>query len=254
MYYEDDVGRYEYNLTDHLGNVRLSFTDRDGDGIVEATDDPETNEILSETHYYPFGMNMEGPWMQNAGRENPYLYNGKELNEEFGLSWLSYGAREYEPSIGRWMSVDPAAESFSSLSVYNYGLNNPARIIDPDGAFAIDGLQLLVEEREEKAWENLPTYHIAGSNSPNDWIKVNGQFVYDENVSNQDDASRLYGDEAKYVGSSHSYKAYNGRDVSLNKDGSWNYQKSELFAATMGSAATLQGYGLYTSRTSWRSS
>ncbi|MEL7124080.1 MAG: hypothetical protein AAFO07_31870, partial [Bacteroidota bacterium] len=77
VYYEDGTGRYEYNLTDHLGNVRLSFTDKDGDGIVEATDDPETNEILSETHYYPFGMNMEGPWMQNAGRENPYLYNGK---------------------------------------------------------------------------------------------------------------------------------------------------------------------------------
>ncbi|GAB5553086.1 MAG: hypothetical protein Sapg2KO_26770 [Saprospiraceae bacterium] len=60
--------------------VPTNIPDKDGDGIVEATDDPETNEILSETHYYPFGMNMEGPWMQNAGRENPYLYNGKGLN------------------------------------------------------------------------------------------------------------------------------------------------------------------------------
>ena len=133
VYYEEGVGRYEYNLTDHLGNVRLSFTDRDTDGVIEATDDPETNEILSETHYYPFGMTMEGPWMQNAGRENPYLYNGKELNEEFGLNWSSYGAREYDASIGRWMTVDPLAEKYIGWSPYNYTMNNPIRQIDPDG-------------------------------------------------------------------------------------------------------------------------
>lgn len=145
VYYEDGVGRYEYNLTDHLGNVRLSFTDRDGNGIVEATDDPETNEILSETHYYPFGMNMEGPWMQNAGRENPYLYNGKELNavaerrsrqtcgKEFGLDWLSYGAREYDPSIGRFMTIDRFAEKYTSMTPYQYGANNPIKFIDVNG-------------------------------------------------------------------------------------------------------------------------
>jgi RHS repeat-associated protein len=91
-------------------------------------------EVYQETHYYPFGMTMEGEWQNIVnGPENNYLYNGKELNSDFDLDWIDYGARYYDASIGRWGQIDPLASTMTSWSSYNYTFNNPIRFIDPDG-------------------------------------------------------------------------------------------------------------------------
>ncbi len=62
-----------------------------------------------------------------------YKYNGKELNEELGLNWYDYGARNYQADLGRWFNVDPLAEKYFNVSSYVYVGNNPIRYIDPDG-------------------------------------------------------------------------------------------------------------------------
>ena len=110
-----------------MGNIRLWVSDLNGNGILETP-----SEILQEKHYYPFGMTMEGPWMQ-SGANNKYQYNGKELNEEFGLDLMDYGARWYDAAAARWWSVDPLAEKMNAWSGYNYGFDNPLKYIDPDG-------------------------------------------------------------------------------------------------------------------------
>ncbi|PWJ59912.1 RHS repeat-associated protein [Dyadobacter jejuensis] len=120
--------RYEYVLRDHLGNTRLVFTDKNGSGSIDHT------EILSKTHYYPFGKSFDGAWYSDAtAGKYRYLYNGKELSEEFDLNFYDYGARWLDPGLGSWWEVDPLAQEYPSVSPYAYVLNNPINAIDPDG-------------------------------------------------------------------------------------------------------------------------
>ncbi|MFO7575026.1 MAG: RHS repeat-associated core domain-containing protein, partial [Bacteroidales bacterium] len=90
--------------------------------------------VTQSTDYYPFGLE------HNSGisGDNRYLYNGKEMQEEFSLGWLDYGFRMYDPQIGRWNVIDPLAEKYFSYSPYTYVLNNPLRLIDLFGLQAED--------------------------------------------------------------------------------------------------------------------
>ncbi|WMW78269.1 RHS repeat-associated core domain-containing protein [Flavobacterium sp. 20NA77.7] len=60
---------------------------------------------------------------------NPYKFNGKELDEETGFYY--YGARYYDPKISVWLSVDPLVEE--TMDSYGYCYHNPINLVDPDG-------------------------------------------------------------------------------------------------------------------------
>ncbi|MEY2702837.1 MAG: hypothetical protein RLY43_1475 [Bacteroidota bacterium] len=94
-------------------------------------------KILEENNYYPFGLKHNSYNVDNFQPEYKYKYNGKELQEELGLNMYDYGARNYDPALGRWMNIDPLAETSRRFSPYVYALNNPIYFIDPDGMQAI---------------------------------------------------------------------------------------------------------------------
>ncbi|RNC79741.1 MAG: hypothetical protein ED557_14585 [Balneola sp.] len=122
---------YEYDLKDHLGNVRSTFTVYHGG----------TPLVLQEDSYYPFGLKMPSlSYIASGSEENKFTYNGKELENEFGLDWYHYGVRFYDPAVARWWAVDPLDVEFSP---YNYSFNNPMRFIDPDGAAPLDWVRNL---------------------------------------------------------------------------------------------------------------
>ena len=107
-------GMYHYYLQDHQGNNRV-VADRNG-------------KVEEVNHYYPFGGTFA-----NNGNVQPYKYNGKELDTRKGLNWYDYGARHYDPTIGRWHVQDPMAENLNPWSPYIYCLNNPIAYVDKNG-------------------------------------------------------------------------------------------------------------------------
>ena len=112
---------YHYFLQDHLGNNRVVVQE---DGKVEQVN-----------HYYAFGGLMGE---SSGGEVQPYKYNAKELNRMHGLDWYDYGARMYDPVIGRWTVVDPMQEKYPNISSYCYTINNPIRYIDIKGTVVGD--------------------------------------------------------------------------------------------------------------------
>ncbi|HUH51221.1 MAG TPA: hypothetical protein VLZ11_03915 [Flavobacterium sp.] len=126
---------YVYNYTDHLGNIRLSYTNNSVNGIT----------ILEENHYYPFGLKhkkygsvdkdfieIEGQGGYYVGidivspqarKAYQYKYNSHEWQDELGLNWDSFKWRNYDFAIGRFMSIDPLAEKYAYNSPYAFQEN-----------------------------------------------------------------------------------------------------------------------------------
>ncbi len=125
QYNDETFWKHEYNLTDHLGNVRVVF----------AAHNHGQPEVMQQTSYYPFGMTLQ---QQNFGgvqsQPNKLLYNSKELQDDelagVSLDWYDYGARMYDAQIARFHSVDPLAEKYFYQSPFTYAVNNPIRYID----------------------------------------------------------------------------------------------------------------------------
>jgi|WetSurMetagenome_2_1015567.scaffolds.fasta_scaffold11113_2 RHS repeat-associated protein len=152
---------YEYHLKDHLGNVRTTFT-------------PGAAYLSQVNDYYPFGMISS----TISGATNKYLYNGKELQDDnlggTKLDWYDYGARFYDPQIGRWHCVDNMAEKFMHSSPYAYAINNPIAFVDIDGNewfyYSSDG-----KSASDWHWRDEREYHIGVKDSNGNEVVLQGQ-------------------------------------------------------------------------------
>ena len=151
-YYNFLKNSYVFNYTDHLGNVRLSYEKDATTGSLK---------ILEESNYYPFGLKHSPSSVLNAQPSYKYKYNGKELQDEnIGGSQLNlydYGARNYDPAIGRWMNIDPLAEIAPDKTPYHFVSNNPISRIDPNGLtdYEINSKGEVVKTIENKKADNF---------------------------------------------------------------------------------------------------
>jgi RHS repeat-associated protein len=105
--------------------------------------------IVSSQDYYPFGLTFNSYQRENSIQQ-PYQYNGKEIQDELNLQWMDYGARMYDAQIGRWHVVDPLSLLFADWSPYTYAYNNPTRYTDPYGMANEDEVKK-DEEKEKQA-------------------------------------------------------------------------------------------------------
>ena len=101
-------------------------------GSVRAITDG-AGTVVEQNDYYPFGgrHSYGNTYLQTTA--NRYKFNGKEEQTIGNLGLLDYGARMYDPAIGRWTAQDPLSEKYYSFSAYNYCVNNPVMFVDLDG-------------------------------------------------------------------------------------------------------------------------
>jgi RHS repeat-associated protein len=143
--------------------------------------------LLEETHYYPFGLTMKGI-STNALKgsdyaENRIKYSSKELqNQEFsdgsGLEWYDFGARFFDDQIGRWHSPDPMSSKYYDYSPFNYALNNPLAVSDPDG--------MDVVPFQVTGWTFTGKDAIAAFNSLRSTSRKNREQVDEDNEDDKD--------------------------------------------------------------------
>ena len=127
--YRFDGGYYSFDKEGELDGCHFYVQDYQGNNrmVVNA----ETAEVEQISHYYPYGALM-GDISTNQDLQK-YHYSGKEIDRKFGLDWYDFHARQQDPLIPRFNSVDPLATDYFWISPYAYCMGNPVNCIDPDG-------------------------------------------------------------------------------------------------------------------------
>jgi RHS repeat-associated protein len=134
-------GQKEYELTNHLGNVLATISDKKI-GISSTSDslliDHYVPDIISAQDYYPFGMLQPGrSYLSSTGGDRyRYGFNGKENDNEVKGegNQQDYGMRVYDPRLGKFLSVDPLVYNYPWNTPYQFSGNKPIWCIDLDGA------------------------------------------------------------------------------------------------------------------------
>jgi len=147
------IGFKRYELSNHLGNVLSTISDikvpvDDGNN---GTTDYFTASVISQQSYYPFGMLMPERKYSIMGGDYRYGFNGKENdNEVKGVgNSIDFGARMYDPRLGRWLSVDLKEKLYPSESGFIFSGNSPIILLDNDGNEKIKYIKIIAKDGKE---------------------------------------------------------------------------------------------------------
>jgi RHS repeat-associated protein len=164
---ESSGGTLYWLLTDHLGGTNVTLT--------------ASGTYSTELRYYPYGYAR-----YNAGNQaTTYRYTGQRWDPGTGLYF--YGARWYDPVIGRFIQADtivPEPGNPQALNRFSYAANNPLRYVDPSG-YAECGpndQQCWINEWNWKnRWYNAHGYFWGGSH----WSVAGDPVFADEGITDE---------------------------------------------------------------------
>ena len=124
-----------FYVTDYLGSVRAVVDGKTGD-LYKAADYSVFGDE-SQVTVPPQGSTPARPLATAALPDGLTLrdsYTGKEAqNPDFSTGYTDFGARQYSPTLRRWMTPDPLSEKYYGVSPYAFCNNNPVNFVDPDG-------------------------------------------------------------------------------------------------------------------------
>ncbi len=110
-------------ITDQVGSPRL---------VVNAS----TGNIAERIDYDPWGKETDTLGTEAGYTRIPFGFAGGIYDPDTGL--VRFGARDYDPTVGRWTSKDPLRFDGSDSNLYAYGSNDPVNHADPNGEDDID--------------------------------------------------------------------------------------------------------------------
>jgi RHS repeat-associated protein len=106
-------------VSDHLGSPRL---------VIDAG----TGEIAQRMDYDAFG----NVTLDTNPSFQPFGFAGGLYDPDTGL--VRFGARDYDPEVGRWTAKDPISFAGGDPNLYGHVVNDPVNLIDPDGRFILN--------------------------------------------------------------------------------------------------------------------
>ena len=171
--YDASTGSWEWTLRDHGGNVIRELASTDGgnwswvrdtvyrDGLLLASRHPadgfvdthhyhldhlgtprrvtdHTDLIVGYHDYYAYGPEVSGSLQEPGAIEQKYTGHEREPgNDQYTLDYMH--ARFYNPTLGRFLSIDPSPASIQldqpqTWNRYAYALDSPMTYVDPTGA------------------------------------------------------------------------------------------------------------------------